>query len=120
MVAGGALGAGGATLAVVLAMSIGGLLAASRVADTLAYRVARMDAGEGLAGNLVTSFLVVVASRFGMPVSTTHVSTGAIFGIAIRNHSGHAAVIRNIVLAWIATLPLAAVLGCAMRTLLFS
>lgn len=120
MVAGGVLGAGSASLAVVLAMAIGGWLAAARVADTLAYRVTRMDAGEGLAGNLVTSFLVVVASRFGMPVSTTHVSTGAIFGIAVENRSGHAAVIRNIVFAWIATLPLAALLGYAMRILLFS
>jgi PiT family inorganic phosphate transporter len=107
-------------IAVVLAMSVGGWLAAARVADTLAWRVTRMDAGEGLAGNLVTSFLVIVASRLGMPVSTTHVSTGAIFGIAIRNRDGHGAVIRNILLAWIATLPLAAVLGYAMRALLFS
>lgn len=120
MVAGGALSVGFASLAVVLAMSVGGWLAAARVADTLAYRVTRMDAGEGLAGNLVTSFLVIVASRFGMPVSTTHVSTGAIFGIAVRNHDGHAAVIGNIVLAWIVTLPLAAVLGYAMRIFLFS
>ncbi len=120
MVAGGALGAGSASLAVVVAMSIGGWLASARVADTLAWRVTRMDAGEGLAGNLVTSFLVIVASRLGMPVSTTHVSIGAIFGIAIRNRDGHTSVIRNIVLAWIATLPLAAVLGYAMRVLLFS
>ncbi|MBS0456001.1 MAG: inorganic phosphate transporter [Proteobacteria bacterium] len=120
MVAGGALGAGGSSLAVVLAMSIGGWLAASRVAETLGYRVSRMDASEGLAGNLVTSFLVIVASRFGMPVSTTHVSTGAIFGIALRNGSGHAAVIRNIVLAWVATLPLAALLAYGLRALLFS
>ena len=120
MVAGGTLCAGWASIAVVLAMSVGGWLAASRVADTLAWRVTRMDAAEGLAGNLVTSFLVIVASRLGMPVSTTHVSTGAIFGIAIRNRDGHATVIRNILLAWIATLPLAAVLGYAMRTLLFS
>jgi PiT family inorganic phosphate transporter len=120
MVAGGTLGAGYASIAVVLAMSAGAWLAAARVADTLAWRVTRMDAGEGLAGNLVTSFLVIVASRLSMPVSTTHVSTGAIFGIAIRNRDGHAAVIRNILLAWIATLPLAAVLGYAMRALLFS
>ena len=120
MVAGGALGAGSASLAVVLAMAIGGWLAAARVADTLAFRLTKMDAGEGLAGNLVTSFLVIVASRFGMPVSTTHVSTGAIFGIALRNGSGHAAVIRNIVLAWVATLPLAAVLGYGLRYFLFS
>ena len=120
MVAGGALGAGSASLAVVLAMAMGGWLAAARVADTLAFRLTKMDAGEGLAGNLVTSVLVIVASRFGMPVSTTHVSTGAIFGIALRNGSGHAAVIRNIVLAWVATLPLAAVLGYGLSSFLFS
>lgn len=118
MVAGGALGAGAASLAVVLAMAVGGWLAAARVADTLAYRVTRMNAGEGLGANLVTSVLVITASRFGLPVSTTHVSTGALFGIAAENGSGRVAVIRNILLAWLATLPLAAGLAYAAHLVL--
>lgn len=108
IVAGGGLGAGGASVAVVLAMALGGWLAARRVADTLAFRVTRMDPAEGLAGNVVTAALVIVASRFGLPISTTHVSTGALFGIAAGNRSGQGAVVFNILAAWLVTLPLAA------------
>jgi PiT family inorganic phosphate transporter len=111
IVAAGALGTGNATLLVVVAMALGGLLASRRVAETLAFKVTRMDASDGLGANLVTAFLVIVASRFGMPVSTTHVSTGALFGIALGNKGGHAQVIRNIVLAWMVTLPLACILA---------
>ena len=111
IVAAGALGAGNASLLVIVAMALGGWLASRRVAETLAFKVTRMDASEGLGGNLVTAALVIVASRFGMPVSTTHVSTGALFGIALGNRGGHAPVIRNILLAWLVTLPLAGVLA---------
>lgn len=110
-VAGGGLGVAPASAAVVTAMAAGGLLASRRVADTLAHRVTRMGPGEGLGGNLVTALLVIGASRFGMPVSTTHVSTGALFGVAASNGAGHAATIRQILLAWCFTLPLAALLA---------
>lgn len=113
LVAAGGLGAGSATLAIAVAMAAGGLLAARKVADTLAYRITRMDPAEGLGGNLVTAGLVIVASRFGLPVSTTHVSTGALFGIAAGNRSGRARVIVGILVAWLLTLPLAAALSAA-------
>jgi PiT family inorganic phosphate transporter len=119
MVAGsGGLAVGTASIAVVTAMALGGLLASRRVSETLAHKVVRMDAGEGLGGNLVTTALVIGASRFGLPVSTTHVSTGALFGIAAGNGSGRAAMIRRILLAWCITLPLAAVLAFGIALLL--
>jgi PiT family inorganic phosphate transporter len=111
LVGAGLLGAGSASLLVALAMAIGGVLASRRVAQTLAFRVTHMDAAQGLGGNLVTALLVVVASRLGLPVSTTHVSTGALFGIALRSHGGNADVIRSILLAWLLTLPVAAALA---------
>lgn len=118
IVAGGNLGAGVASIAVVLAMALGGWLAARRVADTLAFRVTRMDPAEGLAGNVVTSVLVIVASRFGLPISTTHVSTGALFGIAAGNRSGRGQVVLTILAAWLVTLPVAALLaGLGFRVL---
>lgn len=104
----GAFSVFSASALVILPMAIGGWLASRRVAETLAYRITPMDASEGLGGNIVTSAMVIIASRFGLPVSTTHVSTGALFGIAIENRGGHWPVIRNILLAWLATLPLAA------------
>ncbi|MBS0382064.1 MAG: inorganic phosphate transporter [Proteobacteria bacterium] len=113
IVAVGALGAAPATTLVVVAMAAGGLLAARRVAETMAFRVTAMDPGQGLGANLVTSFLVIGASHLGMPVSTTHVAAGSLFGIAASQGGGHSKVIRNIVLAWLLTLPVAAVFAYA-------
>lgn len=107
------VGAGGVTasLYVVAAMAAGGLVAARRVTDTMAWRVTRMDATEGFGGNLVTSGLVLGASALALPVSTTHVSCGALFGIAATNRGGHARAIVSIALAWLLTIPLGAALG---------
>ena len=44
-----------------------------------------MNDGQALCANLVTAFMVFFASRFGLPVSTTHVSVGAITGVGIVN-----------------------------------
>lgn len=101
-----------AGLALVAAtMAIGGVLNARRVADTMSRRITRMNPGQGLAGNLVTALLVAVASRFGVPVSTTHVSVGALFGIGASNGSTQWRVVRSILLAWVVTLPVGALLG---------
>ncbi len=97
--------------AVIIAMALGGLFAARKVSETLSFKVTRMDPSEGLGGNLVTAALVIGASRLGLPVSTTHVSTGALFGIAAGNRSGRGSVIRNILLAWLFTLPIAATIA---------
>ncbi len=57
-------------LAIAAAMALGGILAARRVAETLAHRLTPMTPGQGLAANLVTSLLVSAASPLGLPVST--------------------------------------------------
>jgi PiT family inorganic phosphate transporter len=99
---------------VALAMAIGGLLNAKEVAETVSRRITAMDPDQGLAANLVTSGLVIWASKWGVPVSTTHVSCGALFGIGIANGQAHWHVIRTILFAWFLTLPVAAALsaGC--------
>jgi len=107
----GLFGAGGATLLVVAAMAVGGVLASRRVAQTLAFGVTRRDAAQGLGGNLVTAVLVMLALRLGLPVSTTHVSTGALFGIALRCRDGNPDMIRMILLAWLLKLSLAALIA---------
>ena len=58
-----------------------------------------------------TPGLVMIASRLGMPVSTTHVSCGSLFGIGLVNGHCHLNVIGQILLAWLATLPVAATIG---------
>jgi PiT family inorganic phosphate transporter len=94
-----------------IAMALGGLLASRRVADTLAHRITPMKNGQGLAANLATSLLVVGASRLGLPVSTTHVSTGGIFGIGAAAGTLQRRQAGEILGAWLGTLPLAAALG---------
>jgi PiT family inorganic phosphate transporter len=102
-----------AIVGVGVAIAAGGLIASKRVANTLSNRVTSMNSGQGFTANLVTSLLVIVASRFGLPVSTTHVSCGALFGIGATTGGAHWKTIRGIVLAWIITLPMAAALGAA-------
>lgn len=96
---------------VAIAMAIGGLLNAKKVAFTMSKRITKMNHGQGFSANLVTAFLVIFASRWGLPVSTTHVSCGSLFGIGIVNKKANFSVIRQIILAWILTLPLAAILA---------
>ncbi len=101
----------GSTLAVALPMALGGLLSARRVAEVMSRKITPMNPGQGFVANLVTSLIVVGASRFGMPASTTHVACGALFGIGAATAQARPRIIAAIVFAWVATLPLGAVLG---------
>ncbi len=92
---------------VAFAIAIGGLISAKRVAETMSHKITSMNAGQGFIANSVTAFLVVFASRLGIPVSTTHVSCGALFGIGLTTGKAHLRMIMNILLAWITTLPAA-------------
>ncbi len=62
----------------------------------------------GFTANLVTAFLVVVASRWGIPVSTTHVACGSLFGLGLATRQGKRGTIQAILISWLVTLPLAA------------
>jgi len=113
-VAAGTLDLRWGALLVGLFMALGGLRHAQSVAETVSKRVTTMDPDEGFIANLVTSFLVIFASRWGLPVSTTHVSCGALVGIGAANGKARWGVIRNIVLSWVITLPVAAVLAAGI------
>ncbi|MEX0641406.1 MAG: inorganic phosphate transporter [Pirellulales bacterium] len=93
------------------AMACGGNFNSRRVAETMSRRITPMNHGQGFTANLMTSLIVIGASRFGMPVSTTHVSCGALFGIGAVTGEAHWRTIGKILLAWITTLPLGATLG---------
>ncbi len=101
------------TLAITAAMAAGGLVAARRVTETLAKKITRLTPPQGLGANLSTSLLVIAASRFGLPVSTTHVSTGGIIGVGTAGSLEWRAV-AEILAAWLTTLPLAAALAAAV------
>ncbi len=92
---------------VTVAMGLGSWLAGYRVTQTLAERVTRFDHRSGLAANLTTSLLVSIGANWGLPMSTTHVSGGAIIGVGISKGAGgvYWDTVLSIVLAWCVTLP---------------
>jgi PiT family inorganic phosphate transporter len=98
-------------LLVALAMGLGSYVAGRRVTETLAGKVTTIRHDDGFAANLVTSALVGVASFYALPVSTTHVSTGAITGVGARKADVRWGVVRAMAVAWVVTLPVAGIIA---------
>lgn len=99
-------------------MAAGGWLNSRKEAETMSRHITVLNTGQGLTANLMTAFLVLGASRMGVPVSTTHVSCGAIFGIGLVNGKREWSTIGKIGATWLTTLPLGFALGVAFyRTL---
>jgi PiT family inorganic phosphate transporter len=107
-------------IAVALAMALGGLLNARKVGVMMSKKITPMNSGQGFTANLITGLLVTTASIHGLPVSTTHVSVGSIFGIGMATKKADSKVIRNILLSWVLTLPIAALCSAAMYWLLLN
>ena len=96
-------------LAIVIA--VGGLINAKKVAATMSKKISKFNHGQGFTANLITGALVIMASKFGLPVSTTHVSVGSIYGIGLVNKTACNKEISKIILSWVLTLPIAAILS---------
>lgn len=105
------LGNFGSTTLVGIAIAIGGLLSARRVAEMMSQKITPMNHGQGFTANLVTSIVVIAASLIGKPVSTTHVSCGALFGIGTVTGQAKWGTILTILAAWVTTLPVGMLLG---------
>jgi PiT family inorganic phosphate transporter len=92
-------------------MAVGGLLNARKVAATMSKKISKFNHGQGFTANFIIGALVIAASKFGLPVSTTHVSVGSIYGIGIVNKTANHKEISKIALSWVLTLPIAALLS---------
>ncbi|KAA0220542.1 inorganic phosphate transporter [candidate division KSB1 bacterium] len=104
---------------VAIAMLVGSLLGGRRVLNTLSEKITAMDGLEGFTANFGASALVTAATFFGLPLSTTHVTTSAIVGIGVSSRGrANWYVVRDILLAWLVTLPAAAILAYTISLLL--
>lgn len=95
-------------------IGFGGILAGRRVAETMSHKITQMNHQEGFTANLSTGVVVLLASVLGLPVSTTHVTCGALFGLGLVNGRGDLRMAGSIAGAWLLTLPCGAALGSTM------
>ena len=98
-----------------LAMAIGTLFGGWRIVKTMGQRITKLKPVGGFSAELGGAVTLFLASSLGIPVSTTHTITGAIIGVgsAQRASAVRWGVAGNIVIAWIITIPAAAVIAAA-------
>jgi PiT family inorganic phosphate transporter len=102
------------------AMMLGTAAGGWRIMKTMGQRVVKLDPVHGFAAETAAASIIVGASHFGMPVSTTHVISSSIMGTGM---SDRAASVRwgiagNIVTAWVLTIPCAGVIAGAIYFIL--
>ncbi|MCC7241520.1 MAG: inorganic phosphate transporter [Acidobacteria bacterium] len=102
---------------VAFAMVAGSLLAGRRVTKFLAEDVTSMTHRDGLTANVVTAALVVAGAVHGLPMSTTHVASGGIIGAGVDRGSIVWDTARKMALAWVITVPAAALLAVVIYAL---
>jgi inorganic phosphate transporter, PiT family len=104
-------------VAAALAMSAGTYAGGWRIIKTLGQRVAKLDPPQGFAAQTSCATVLWLTAHYGFPVSTTHTISGSVLGAgATRRFSAvRWGVAGNIVLAWIMTIPCAALVGAGME-----
>ena len=101
------------------AMGLGTYAGGWRIIRTLGQRVAKLDPPQGFAAQTTTATILWFTGTIGFPVSTTHTVAGSVLGAgATRRLSAvRWGVAGNILVAWIMTIPCAALVGAAMELL---
>ena len=102
---------------VALALSLGTMVGWKRIVVTVGEKIGKqhMTYAQGAAAQIVAAVTIVGADQFHMPVSTTHVLSSGVARTTSANGGGlQLSTIRNIALAWIFTLPAAALLSAGL------
>jgi inorganic phosphate transporter, PiT family len=120
LVAGGRLGGDDAIpfwvkFACAAAIGAGTFSGGWRVIRTLGTRVTAIEPAQGFSAESASSTTILASSYFGFSLSTTQVVSGGIMGSGIGKAAGvvHWNVVRNMVAAWLLTLPAAGLMGAA-------
>lgn len=107
-------------IAVALALGLGTMIGWKRVVVTVGEKIGKthMTYGQGAAAELVAMMTISLADVLGLPVSTTHVLSSGVAGTMAANGSGlQMSTVRNILMAWVLTLPVCVFLGAALFAL---
>jgi PiT family inorganic phosphate transporter len=97
------------------AMALGTLLGGWRIVRTMGSRITRLTPMQGVCAETAGSITLFIATGLGIPVSTTHTITGAIVGVGAARRASAVRwnVAQRIVIAWVITMPAAALIGAA-------
>jgi PiT family inorganic phosphate transporter len=102
------------------AISLGTLFGGWRIVHTMGSRVTRLRPVGGFCAETGGALSILLATRFGIPVSTTHTITGSIIGVGatMRSRAVRWGIAGRIVWAWILTIPAAAIVAAISYYLL--
>lgn len=101
-------------VAVAIALGLGTMIGWKRIVVTVGEKIGKshLTYAQGASAELVAAATIGAADVFGLPVSTTHVLSSGVAGAMAANGSGlQVATIRNMVMAWVLTLPVAILLS---------
>jgi len=101
-------------VAVAIALGLGTMVGWKRIVVTIGERIGKthLTYAQGASAEVVAMSTIAAADMFGLPVSTTHVLSSGVAGTMAANRSGlQWATVRNLVMAWVLTLPAAIVLA---------
>jgi len=101
-------------VAVAMALGLGTMVGWKRIVVTVGEKIGKdhLTYGQGASAEITAMLTIGAADWFGLPVSTTHVLSSGIAGTMAANHTGlQWATVRNLLMAWVLTLPAAMVLS---------
>jgi PiT family inorganic phosphate transporter len=108
-------------VAVAIALGLGTMIGWKRIVVTVGERIGKthMTYAQGASAEIVAMATIGAAEMYGLPVSTTHVLSSGVAGTMVANHSGlQWATVRNLLMAWVLTLPVSIALSGGLYWLL--
>jgi inorganic phosphate transporter, PiT family len=108
-------------VAVAIALGLGTMIGWKRIVVTVGERIGKthLTYAQGASAEIVAMATIGAAEMYGLPVSTTHVLSSGVAGTMVANHSGlQWATVRNLLMAWVLTLPVSIALAAALYWLL--
>jgi PiT family inorganic phosphate transporter len=108
-------------VAVAIALGLGTMIGWKRIVVTVGERIGKthLTYAQGASAEIVAMATIGAAEMYGLPVSTTHVLSSGVAGTMVANHSGlQWSTVRNLLMAWVLTLPVSIALAGGLYWLL--
>lgn len=101
-------------------MALGTSVGGWRIISTMGTKIFKLESINGFAADLNSAIVIFSATFLHLPVSTTHVVSGSIMGVgsAKRVRAVHWGVARSMLIAWVITIPITAIVSAGIYTLI--